>query len=224
LTPRDAFPGRKNWRNLERNLERRRTKGEAIVPEEPEVENAELRDELEEEKEFEREGRTLLKAIALTTALFAAFAAVAALMAGGTVNEALVLKTEATQLQNEASDQWAAYQAKGIKAAIQAATAAVWAAAGKPAPPGLSAERARYAAEQQAIAQVAKAKEAERDRKSDEAEHLLHRHHRFADSVALFQVAIALAAIAALTRTRLVWFGSVAVGLGAVALFLATIV
>ena len=74
---------------------------EDFVPEEPEVENAEVR----EEEEAEREGRTLLKAIALTTALFAALAAVAALRAGGTVNEALMLKTEATQLQSEASDQ-----------------------------------------------------------------------------------------------------------------------
>jgi hypothetical protein len=193
------------------------------VPEEPEVENVDLREELEEERASEREGLSLLKAIALTTALFAALAAVAALLAGGTVNEALVMKTEATQLQNEASDQWAAYQAKGIKSAIQAASASAWIAAGKPPPPQLAAERERSAREQTAIAQVAKAKELERDRKSEEAEHLLHRHHRFADSVALFQVAIALAAIAALTRTRVVWFISVVVGLGGAGLFFTTI-
>ena len=51
-------------------------------------------------------------------------------------------------------------------------------------------------------------KEHQRDRKSAEADELLHQHHRFADSVALFQVAIALGAVAALTRMRLVWFGS----------------
>ena len=194
------------------------------MPEEPEVENAELREEFEEERESERAGRWLLKAIALTTALFAALAAVAALLAGGTVNEALVMKTEATQFQNEASDQWAAYQAKGIKAAIQTATASTWIAVGKTPPPQLAAERDRYVREQTAFAQVAKAKELERDRKSAEAEHLLHQHHRFADSVALFQVAIALAAIAALTRTRAVWFISVAVGLIGGGLFFATLV
>jgi hypothetical protein len=58
----------------------------------------------------------LLKAIALSTALFAALAAVAP-YARSTVNEALVLKTEATRLQAEASDNLAAYQAKGIKGA-----------------------------------------------------------------------------------------------------------
>jgi hypothetical protein len=190
------------------------------VPEEPEVENAELREESEED----RQGRALLKAIALTTALFAALGAIAALMAGGTVNEALVLKTEAAQLQNEASDQWAEYQAKGLKSAIQAATASTWAAAGKAAPPAVASERERYAREQAAIAQLAKEKEAERDRKAEEAEHLLHEHHRFADSVELFQVAIALAAIAALTRTRSIWFASIAVGLSGAALFLVTMV
>jgi len=64
----------------------------------------------------------MLRAIALTTALFAALAAVSALRASGTVNEALVLKTDATRLQAEASDQWAAYQAKGIKSAVQQAS------------------------------------------------------------------------------------------------------
>ncbi len=194
------------------------------MPEEPEVENVELREKFEEEKESEREGRGLLKAIALTTALFAALAAVAALMAGGTVNEALVLKTEATELQNQASDQWTAYQAKGIKAAIQAATAATWAAAGKPVPPRLTAEQNRYATEQKAIAEAAKEKELERDRKSEEAVHLLHHHHRFANSVALFQVAIALAAIAALTRNRTMWLASVAVGLGGAGSFFSAII
>jgi hypothetical protein len=50
---------------------------------------------------------------------------------------------------------------------------------------------------------------------------LLHAHHRFAVAVALFQVSIALGAVAALTRNKLVWRGSLAVGLaGLVALAL----
>jgi hypothetical protein len=50
----------------------------------------------------------------------------------------------------------------------------------------------------------------------------MHLHHRFANSVALFQVAIALGAVAALTRVRLVWYGSIAVGVCGAALFLTT--
>jgi hypothetical protein len=192
------------------------------VPEEPEVETERLHEQIHEE--VEREGGSLLKAIALTTALFAALAAVSALRAGGTVNEALALKTEATRIQAEASDQWAAYQAKGIKSAIQQSSESFWTALGKPPPASFTAERERYAQEQHEIERAARGKERERDEKLAEADHLLHEHHRYADSVALFQVAIALGAVAALTRMRLVWYGSMLVGLAGAGLFLATIV
>jgi hypothetical protein len=191
------------------------------MPEGPEVETERLHEAIHEE--LEHEGGAFLKRIALTTAILAALAAVAALKAGSTVNEALVLKTEATRLQAEASDQWAYYQAKGIKAAVQAASRTAWLAAGKPAPPNFEQEEKRYKQEQADIAKVARAKEHERDLKSEEADHLLHAHHGFADTVALFQVSIALGAVAALTRNRLVWFGSMLVGLCGVALFAFTL-
>jgi hypothetical protein len=193
------------------------------MPEEPEVDTDKLHEEIHEQ--IEREGGgAMLKVIALTTAIFAAFAAVAALRAGGTVNEALVLKTEATRLQAEASDQWAAYQAKGIKSAIQLASESAWIAAGKTPPPSFELERQRYSREQADLTQIAHEKEHERDLKSLEADHLMHRHHRFANSVALFQVAIALGAVAALTRMRPVWYGSLVLGLGGAALFLSAII
>src|SRR5882762_8664869 len=121
----------------------------ARVPIEVEIDTDKLGEEIKEE--IEREGGTLLKAIALTTALFAALAALSALRAGATVNEALVLKTEATRLQAEASDQWAAYQAKGIKSAIQKASESAWLAAGKEPPASFAEERQRYASEQAEI-------------------------------------------------------------------------
>jgi hypothetical protein len=174
-------------------------------------------------EELEREGGNLLKTIALTTAIMAAFAAVAALRAGATVNEALLLKTEATQLQAQASDQWAYYQAKGIKAATLDSTAAAWSAAGKTVPPEVGVNRKRYVDEQAAISVAAHEKEHERDRRNAEADHLLYQHDRFASSVALLQVAIALGAVAALTRIRLVWFGSSLVGLAGIAFFVSAI-
>jgi hypothetical protein len=191
------------------------------VPEEIEVETERIDEQIKEQ--LEREGGSLLKTIALTTALFAALAAVAALRAGGTVNEALLLKTEATRLQAEASDQWSAYQAKGIKSAIQQAAESSWIALGRPPPTSFSDERQRYAREQADLERVARDKERERDERSLEADELLHRHHRFADSVALFQVAIALGAVAALARYRLIWFLSMLVGLGGAGLFFSTI-
>jgi hypothetical protein len=187
------------------------------MPEGPEVDMDKLHETIHEE--MEREGGRLLKAVALTTALLAALAAIASLRAGATVNEALVLKTEATRLQAEASDQWTYYQAKGIKAALQEVSRAAWLASGKEPPARLEEAAKRYAGEQKEIQKEARARELERDAKSTEADHLLHRHHGFANAVAIFQVAIALGAVAALTRNRLIWFGSLLLGVIGAAFF-----
>src|SRR5262245_8983189 len=170
------------------------------MSDEQEVETENLREAIHEE--VEREGGTFLKRIALTTAILAAFAAVAALQAGSTANEALALKTEATRLQAEASDQWAYYQSEGIKAAIQEATRNSWLAANKEPPADFAEKEKHYTTRRVEIEREARALEQERDQKSREADHLLHRHHGFAYAVTLFQVAIALGAIAALTRAR----------------------
>lgn len=191
------------------------------MPEGPEVETERLHEEIREE--LEREGGKFLKAIALTTALIAALAAVAALEAGSTANEALMLKTEAARLQAEASDQWAYYQAKGVKASVSEAAGTSWLAIGKEPPSDYAEKQKRYGAEQAEIEKKAREKEKERDEKSEEADHLLHRHHGFAKTVALFQVAIALGAVAALTRSRPVWIGSLLLGLAAVTLFAVTV-
>lgn len=189
------------------------------MPDEPDVETERVRETIEERLAHDQKSVGLLRPIALTTAILAAVAAVAALQSGAAVNTALILKTEAARLQTEASDQWAYYQAKGIKAAIQAATRSAWLAAGKQAPAEHDAEMRRYAAEQEEIKKAAEEKERQRDEKSREADHLLHRHHSFANAVALTQVAIALGAVAALTRIRWVWLGSLAVGGTGIALF-----
>ena len=94
------------------------------MPEGPEVDLDRLRETIDEE--IEKEGSALLRTVALTTALFAAVAAIASLEAGSTVNEALALKTEATQFQAKASDQWAYYQAKGLKATVTELSKSSW--------------------------------------------------------------------------------------------------
>ena len=188
------------------------------MPEGPEVESEKLHEAIHEE--LEREGGMFLRGVALTTALLAALAAIASLRAGATVNEALVLKAEATRLQGAASDQWSYYQAKGIKAAVQLATASTLKGLGKAPAPEFEADAKRYASEQTDIRAEAEKLEKERDAKSNEADELIHRHHAYANAVALIQVAIALGAVAALTRMRLVWFGSVLLGLIGLVLFL----
>src|SRR5215468_6450852 len=129
------------------------------MPEGPEVETERLHETIHEE--LEHEGGAFLKRIALTTALFAALAAIAALKAGATVNEALVLKTEATRLQAQASDQWAYYQAKGIKAATAEAARTSWLAIAKEPPAEYGEKVRRYGEEQVEIQK--KARELEKE-------------------------------------------------------------
>lgn len=180
------------------------------MPESGEVDLDKVREAIDEE--LEREGGALLRLIALTTALLAALAAIASLLAGSTVNEALVLKSEATQFQAQASDEWAYYQAKGVKGAVASSAALSLGATRHTVADSLAAIATRYAREQDTIARAARTLEQERDARSREADALLARHHVFAYSVALVQVAIALGAVAALTRRRPIWIVSAVLG------------
>lgn len=191
------------------------------MPEEPEMETEKLHEAIKEE--LEHEGGRFLKKIALTTALFAALGAIASLLAGATVNDAIVLKTEAARLQSEASDQWAFYQAKGIKAAVQEASQTSWLAIGKEPPVKYGEAQKHYTEEQVQIQKKAEEFEKQRDEKSTEADHLLHRHHGFANSVAILQVAIALGAVAALGRNKWIWLASLMAGASGIALFAYTL-
>ncbi|HZX89315.1 MAG TPA: DUF4337 domain-containing protein [Rudaea sp.] len=187
------------------------------VPEGPEVDTDKLRETIDEE--IEKEGSSLLRTVALTTAILAALAAIASLKAGGTVNEALALKTESTRLQAEASDQWAYYQAKGLKATVTEVSRNTWIALDKTPPAELAKNEERYAEDQKKSKEKAEELEKQRDEKSAESDHLMHRHHFFAQSVAFLQVAIALGAVAALTRKGAVWVGSLVLGLAGAGVF-----
>ncbi len=187
------------------------------MPEEIEIDTDKLRETIDEE--IEHAGGAFLRWVSLSTAILAAVAAVASLRAGDTVNEALALKSDATRIQAQASDQWAYYQAKGIKGAVSRSTAATWKAAGRAVPPDLEATATRYDSEQKEIQVKAKELETERDAKEKEAGGLLEKHHHFATAVAFFQVAIALGAVAALTRVKLVWYGSLALGAAGIVMF-----
>jgi hypothetical protein len=183
------------------------------MPDDPEVETERLHEAIHEE--LEREATTFLRRVAMTTAVLAALAAVAALLAGATVNEALVLKTEAARLQTEASDTWAHYQAREIKAAIQEAERQTWLAAHRPPPAEIIEKAQHYGAERESLEHAAHALEHARD----EADQLLRRHDHYAYGVTLFQIAIALGAIAALTRAQGIWFVSLGAGIGGIGFF-----
>ncbi len=186
----------------------------------PEIETEKLHEAVREAVEQEEGG--LLRTIALTTAILAVVAALAALEAGSTVNDALMLRGDAARLQGEASDQWAYYQAKSIKAAVQEAARTSWLAIGKEPPPEYGDNVRRYSGEQAELQHKAQDKERERDKCLEESDHLLHRHHRFADAVVLLQISIALGALAALTRQRLIWWVSLTAGVAGTGLCLLT--
>ena len=187
------------------------------MPEEFEIDTDKLREAIADE--VERESSGLLRTVALSTALFAALAAVASLQAGSTVNEALVLKTEAGVLQAKTSDAWAYFQTRGLKAVLARNQGELWAVLGKTAPPDFAKEESHNLVEQKTLKLQAEGFERERDKKSAEADSLLHQHHFLAQSVALLQVAIALGAVAALTRKRPAWWASLGLGLAGSGLF-----
>lgn len=144
-----------------------------------------------------------ISGVALSTAILAVLAAISGLLAGMYANEAMM-----SQIQ--ASDQWGYYQAKSIKAAILEAKTTL----ASEATDRDKEKAAQYQEEQAEIKREAEHKEAE-------AKASFHRHEVFARSVTMFQIAIAIAAISALTKRRRFWFVSLVFGLaGAVFLVL----
>ncbi len=137
--------------------------------------------------------------VALSTAILAVLAAIAGLLSGSHANEAMMN-------QIEASDQWGYYQAKSIKASVLEAKTTLAAEATEKD----KEKAAKYQEEQTEI-------KAEAEHKETEAKSNFHKHEVFARSVTMFQIAIAIAAISALTRKRRYWFVSLVFGLVGVA-------
>jgi hypothetical protein len=152
--------------------------------------------------------------LALSTALFAVFAAIASLKAGHFANEALLHSADATLKQAQASDQWAYYQAKGMKSVTRSSTAEVLAAvhASDEEVARVRAEGEKYKKEQDEIQVEAKALEDERKKLLDDSAADLRRHQGFAYSVTALQVAIGLSAVAALIGRRGVWLFALLIG------------
>jgi hypothetical protein len=144
--------------------------------------------------------------VALSTAVLAVLAAIAGLLSGKHANEAMMN-------QIEASDQWGYYQAKSIKASVLDAKMSLANAVNEKD----REKAARYEEEQSEI-------KSEAERKQSEAKLNFHRHEVYARGVTMFQIAIAIAAISALTKKRRFWIVSLLFGaVGCVFLVLGTI-
>jgi hypothetical protein len=164
------------------------------MPEEIEIPTEHLHEEIQEKAGEQKEKWTLY--LALSTALMAVMAAVAGLLAGHHANEALIERVKA-------SDQWNFYQSKNLKQEIAINTDQILHAMGKTdtAAKDHSADIARYEKEKADIK-----KEAEEDERKSVAH--LDKHVPLASAVTAFQIAIAISAIAILTRRKSLWFGS----------------
>ena len=165
--------------------------------EEIEVPTEHLHETLEE-KARESESDWVMK-VALTAALLAVFAAITALMAGHHSNEAMIE-------QIRSSDQWAFYQAKGIKAAVLESRNEMLLAMGKEVKPEVAGKLKSYREEQKEI-------EKEAREYSDASRRHLVLHNTLAKGVTIFQIAIAICAISALTKRKWLWYGSMLLGL-----------
>jgi heme/copper-type cytochrome/quinol oxidase subunit 4 len=132
--------------------------------------------------------------VALSTAIIAVLAAIAGLYGNHHANEAMLD-------QIKSSDQWAYYQSKSIKAEIAASTAQVLDAIGKSSPKEGEDKKKKYEDDKAEI--KAKAEEAEKSSESHMQQHVV-----LSRAVMIFQIAVALSAVAILTRQKLVWYGS----------------
>lgn len=153
--------------------------------------------------------------MAVTTAILATLGALFSYQGGATQNDALLWKNEAAIKKTEASDQWNFYQAKSNKQNL--AELGMTLTAGD-AQERYRAEAKRYGDEKKDIQKKAEELEKAGVEANARAEASMHLHHRWAQAMTLIQVAIALAAIALLTRKRWLQWGVYLTGAGSVAL------
>lgn len=132
--------------------------------------------------------------VALTTAVFAVLAAVTGLLAGDHADEAMLA-------QMKSSDNWAFYQAKGMKADILTSSNSVLLSLGKTADTAMTNKAKREKEEQKELMEKAQ------DFQKESDEHVA-RHKILARGVTMFQIAIAIGAISIITKRKLLWIVS----------------
>ena len=149
-----------------------------------------IQEKAEEKKSEEKEKWALY--VALSTAFMAVLAAIAGLLSGHHVNEAMIE-------QMKSSDQWAFYQSKSIKSEIVSSSDKILRTLSAKPVADNSQTIARYEKEKEEIKKIA-----EEDAKSSE-EHLA-KHVTLSKAVTIFQIAIAISAISILTKRKPLWY------------------
>ena len=152
--------------------------------------------------------------IAVTTAILATVGALFALKGGETQTEAQFAKNDAAIRKTEASNQWSYYQAKNARQNLsELATVLVPVDRQE----SYRADALRYRQEKGEIQKEAQRLEDESKAFDARSAALLHEHDRWAMATTFLQIAIALSAIALLTRRNWLQWGVYGVaGIGGV--------
>ncbi|PIF26860.1 uncharacterized protein DUF4337 [Acidovorax sp. 56] len=153
--------------------------------------------------------------IAMFTAIVATVGAIFAYMGGATQANAGLMKNDAAIKKTEASNQWNYFQSKSTKQSL--AELARDLTPGEQEKTKYQAKIDRYETEKNEIKKVAEGLEADARAFDNQSDAQMHQHHRWAQATTALQVAIALAAIALLTRKKwLEWgmYGVASIGLG----------
>jgi len=153
--------------------------------------------------------------IAVMTAIFATIGAMFGYMSGATQNDALMFKNEAAIKKTEASDQWNFYQAKSSKQNLAELGAVLASGADVDR---YKTEVERYKKEKDDIMREAQRLDTASEDAQAHSEASIHTHHRWAQATTLIQIAIAMAAISMLTRSRWLNYTSMGVAIASVAI------
>ena len=158
--------------------------------------------ELEHAAQHEPKGMT--NQIAMFTAVIATIGAIFSYMGGATQANAGLYKNDAAIKKTEASNQWNYYQAKSSKQNLSELALELAPESRKAFYTG---EINRYKAEKAEIKLAAEKLEAEAKAWDDKSAEQMHQHHRWAQATTALQIAIAMAAIALLTRRKWLEYG-----------------
>ena len=153
--------------------------------------------ELEHAAQHEPDGQA--GRLAVLTAILATVGAMFGYMGGVTQANAGLYKNEAAIKQTQASDQWNFYQAKSNKQNLAEIAADTVPEARRA---GYLEKAKRYETEKAEVQAQAKALEKESEEWSRRSDEQLHEHHRWGQATTALQIAIAMAAIALLTKRR----------------------
>ena len=145
-------------------------------------------------------GSGMTNQIAMFTAIIATVGAIFAYMGGATQANAGLYKNNAAIKKTEASNQWNYFQSKSTKQSLAEVSRDLTPNTGEKEK--YQAKIDRYEKEKNEIKAVAEKLEAEASAWDKQSDEQMHQHHRWAQATTVLQVAIALAAIALLTKKK----------------------